>query len=260
MHLAGRTKRIGLGTAILCADLRHPLDVAEHLAVADVLSGNRLHPGFGSSCTPEEAALFGLAPAPDEHTRHARFATALRTIFAAWRGDDGRGILPRPAADLRDRCWVAVNSVGAARVAGELNLNVLFSHLRTSEQHRTFREAYAAAGGRGRIAANRPVYVGESDAAARETVEPALRLLWRRFQADGKIPADRPEPRSLEDLAAYPIHFVFGAPESVIRQLRDLRAACSFDLLNIEVRWPGLATRDARAGLKRFVSDVAGKF
>ena len=34
LHLAGRTRRIGLGTAIICLNLHHPLDVAEQVAAS----------------------------------------------------------------------------------------------------------------------------------------------------------------------------------------------------------------------------------
>src|SRR5437868_748689 len=60
LHLAGRTRRIRLGTAIICLNLHHPLAVAEQVAVADWLSGNRMAVGFGSGSTPEEFSLFGL--------------------------------------------------------------------------------------------------------------------------------------------------------------------------------------------------------
>src|SRR5438874_1484243 len=36
LHLAGQTRRIHLGTAIICVNLHHPLDVAEQVALADV--------------------------------------------------------------------------------------------------------------------------------------------------------------------------------------------------------------------------------
>src|SRR5258708_35670046 len=95
--------------------------------------------------------------------------------------------LPIPAGNLRGRCWVAVNSLGAARIAGKLNLNVLFSHLRTVEQYREYRKVYAAAGGTGLVAANRPVFVGRAGGGGFEVAEPALRVLWRGVQAGGEI-------------------------------------------------------------------------
>src|SRR5438034_4729232 len=122
LHLAGRTRRIGLGTAIICLNLHHPLDVAEQVAVADALCGGRMAVGFGSGSTPEESALFGLTETGEEE-RHRRFEAALRQILAVWKRE---GALPRAAGDLARRCWAATNSPGAARVAGRLNFNVLF--------------------------------------------------------------------------------------------------------------------------------------
>ena len=46
LHLAGRTRAIQLGTAVLCLNLKHAVDVAEQVAVADILdrrsAGGRL--------------------------------------------------------------------------------------------------------------------------------------------------------------------------------------------------------------------------
>jgi alkanesulfonate monooxygenase SsuD/methylene tetrahydromethanopterin reductase-like flavin-dependent oxidoreductase (luciferase family) len=38
LHLAGQTRQIQLGTAVICANLHHPLEVAEQVAVADLLT------------------------------------------------------------------------------------------------------------------------------------------------------------------------------------------------------------------------------
>lgn len=256
LHLAGRTRAIRLGTAVMCLNLRHPVDAAEQVAVADTLAGGRLAVGFGSGSTPEEFALFDREVTA-EAERHAAFRDALRAIRAAWDGTSDPRLLPLPAPDLAGRCWLAVNSAGSARIAGELGFNMLFSHLRTPEQYRQYRAAYREAGGRGLVAANRPVYVGADDAAAAEEAGPALRALWRRFQAEGKIPADRPEPADLAGLAAHPINFVVGGPGAVARQVRDLREQVPFDVLNVEVRWAGLSAEQVRASLERLMAEVA---
>src|SRR5207245_2280385 len=52
LHLANLTKRIHLGTAIICLNLHHPLTVAEQVATADALANGRLAPGLGSGSTP----------------------------------------------------------------------------------------------------------------------------------------------------------------------------------------------------------------
>ncbi|MDB5172389.1 MAG: flavin-dependent oxidoreductase, F420-dependent methylene-tetrahydromethanopterin reductase [Phycisphaerales bacterium] len=250
LHLAGRTRNIRLGTAIICLNLHHPLAVAEQCATADILMSGRGAFGFGSGSTPEEFGLFGL-PVSEETERHARMESALRLIRAAWLGEVTESVgqpftvaahypLPIPSPDLPSRCWLAVNSVGAARVAGTMNFNMLFSHLRTPAQYREYRAAYHQAGGAGRVAANRPVHVAKDDAAAFARVEPALRILWRRFRSEGKIPADTPEPRHAQDLCGHPLNFIVGSPESVARQFAELHRECPYEVINVEVRFEGL--------------------
>src|SRR5688572_4405806 len=45
LHMLTQTKQIELGSAVICLNLHHPLDVAEQIAVADVLSNGRLSIG-----------------------------------------------------------------------------------------------------------------------------------------------------------------------------------------------------------------------
>ena len=266
LHMAGRTRSIRLGTAVICLNLHHPLDAAEQAAVVDVLLKGRTAIGFGSGSTPDEAALFG-ADLTDDRTRQARFAEALRVIQAAWSGDWSRvaptshavpphRALPRPRADLASRCWVAVNSAGSARIAGALGFNMLFSHLRTPEQYREYRAAYREAGGSGLVAANRPVYTGPDDRTAFATVEPALRTLWRRFRAEGKIPADAREPEDPAELCGHPINFIVGGPETVAKRLLELHAEVPFDVANVEVRWAGLSHEETRESLRRLLEEA----
>jgi alkanesulfonate monooxygenase SsuD/methylene tetrahydromethanopterin reductase-like flavin-dependent oxidoreductase (luciferase family) len=266
VHLAGRTKQIRLGTAIICLNLHHPLSVAEQVATADWLMEGRSAFGFGSGSTPEEFALFGMQ-VTEEAERHARFESALRLIQAAWKGEidveTGRPFaipqhapLPIAAADLSQRSWLAVNSAGAARIAGAMNFNMLFSHLRTPEQYRQYSRAYREAGGRGKIAANRPVLVARDDATAFARVEPALRILWRRFQSEGKINGEMKEPSRIEDLCAHPINFIVGGPEKVSRELLALHAESPFDVANLEVRWEGLKEEEIGESLQLLASEV----
>jgi alkanesulfonate monooxygenase SsuD/methylene tetrahydromethanopterin reductase-like flavin-dependent oxidoreductase (luciferase family) len=281
VHLAGQTRRIHLGTAIICLNLHHPLDVAEQVAVADVLTKGRMAIGFGSGSTPEEFGLFGLAET-GEQERHARFAEALQIIRSAWSEDGLTAVatrvktgtggetgpwpryypipphrpLPIPAPDLAQRCWLAVNSIGSARIAGTLDFNMLFSHLRTPEQYRQYASTYREAGGTRLIAANRPVFVGPDDETAFARAEPALRILWRRFRQEGKIPADTPEPAEVEDLCAHPINFIVGGPATVARRLVELHEQVPFDVANVEVRWGGLMHEIVRDSLRRLMEDV----
>src|SRR5579864_6457081 len=266
LYLANRTKRIRLGTAIICLNLHHPLAVAEQVAVADILAGERLVPGFGSGSTPEEFALFGQ-PETGEAERHARFAEALQIIQSAWAGRVGAELqtffnvpphetLPVAAPDLRQRSWLAVNSIESACIAGALGFHMLHSHLRTAAQYRQYAAAYRAAGGAGLIAANRPVYVAETDDIARRDAEPAIRMLWRRFRSEGKIPADMPEPSNLAPLCAHPLNFLVGSAQTVADQLCELNRQSPFDVANLEVRWDGLTHDQVRQSLRRVAIEL----
>jgi alkanesulfonate monooxygenase SsuD/methylene tetrahydromethanopterin reductase-like flavin-dependent oxidoreductase (luciferase family) len=52
-YLAGATKTIGIGHGVIClpAQMNHPVKVAERCATLDILSGGRLHVGFGKGGT-----------------------------------------------------------------------------------------------------------------------------------------------------------------------------------------------------------------
>ena len=101
------------------------------------------------------------------------------------------------------------------------------------------------------------MFVGPDDRAAFEVVEPALRTLWRRFRAEGKIPAETVEPDDPADLCAHPINFLVGGPETVARSLLELHAETPFDVLNAEVRWAGLSHEQTLDSLRRLIEDVA---
>jgi alkanesulfonate monooxygenase SsuD/methylene tetrahydromethanopterin reductase-like flavin-dependent oxidoreductase (luciferase family) len=266
LHLAGRTSQIRLGPAVVCLNLHHAVNIAEQMAVADILCCGRLVAGFGSGSTPEEQRIF-IATQQSPEQRYERFAESLRVIRAVWAGrvraDELRYVatadhepLPVAVADLPTRSWVAVNSVAAAAVAGSIGFNVLLSHLRTCEEHREYLAAYRRHGGGGHVAANFPIYVGKDDNAAIKEVEPALRLLWRRFQAEGKIATETCEPGSVAGLCGHPINFLVGGPATVARSIRAAHARCPFDVANVEVRWEGLGHEEVCDSLRRLVEDV----
>ena len=216
LHLAGQTRDIRLGTAIICLNLHHPLDVAEQVAVADVLTGGRMAVGFGSGSTPEEFGLFGLAV--DGRPR-ARTTDSRRRCGSSARPGAGmvRNSTPSPSRPP-DLAGTAAGSRSTAparpRIAGASGFNMLFSHLRTPEQYRQYVAAYREAGGRGLVAANRPVFVGPDD---------RVRLRPRRAGAPDPLaavpprrarsPPIPPSPPTRPSSCAHPINFIVGGPE-----------------------------------------------
>lgn len=59
-HIAARTERIRIGTAIICPPLHNPLRLAEDIAALDIMSRGRLDLGIGVGWKAEEFATFGV--------------------------------------------------------------------------------------------------------------------------------------------------------------------------------------------------------
>lgn len=142
VHLAARTERIHLGSAVITTALHHPLRLAEDLLVADVLSGGRMSIGLGSGSTPAEFSAFGVGEADREpDRRHRRFAEGLEVLEQAWRGEavsvhgefvhvEAPPVLPRAIRPLGDLLWIAANSASQAAVAGERGYGIMLSRER----------------------------------------------------------------------------------------------------------------------------------
>lgn len=78
--LAGRTRRIRLGTHVYNLALRHPFVAARAVQTADVVSGGRLEVGVGAGWLRAEWDAAGL----DFSTRGARLDEALEVCVALW--------------------------------------------------------------------------------------------------------------------------------------------------------------------------------
>jgi len=61
-HVAARTERIRVGTAVLCAPFHNPLRLAEDIAAVDIVSNGRFDLGIGVGSQWEEFQAFGINP------------------------------------------------------------------------------------------------------------------------------------------------------------------------------------------------------
>jgi alkanesulfonate monooxygenase SsuD/methylene tetrahydromethanopterin reductase-like flavin-dependent oxidoreductase (luciferase family) len=61
-HMAALTKRIRLGTSIICAPFHHPLRLAEDCAAVDIVSNGRFDLGIGVGSQWEEFQTFKINP------------------------------------------------------------------------------------------------------------------------------------------------------------------------------------------------------
>jgi alkanesulfonate monooxygenase SsuD/methylene tetrahydromethanopterin reductase-like flavin-dependent oxidoreductase (luciferase family) len=263
--IAARTRRLRVGTSIICLPLHHPVNVAEDVAVADLLSGGRLDVGFGSGSSAADFAVFGS----DQAERHARFEEALQVLQKCWDGTpvDHQGrfyqvqaarCVPTPHQAPGDMVWLAASSEPTARLAGRLGFGLQLPRGRPAQAYVPIITAYReewqqaghSAGRRQRVSIARCLYVGIDDREALRTVEAAT----RRFAQHGPsaIPGT-PDIRELVDR----LQFCVGGPETVLAHVTELREVTGLTHLSMQPTWENLPAEATSASLRRYAELVA---
>jgi alkanesulfonate monooxygenase SsuD/methylene tetrahydromethanopterin reductase-like flavin-dependent oxidoreductase (luciferase family) len=277
VHLAARTPRIRLGSAVLPAPFYHPLRLAESVAMADVLTGGRLECGISSSGIPDEMRVFGV---PQEG-KHDRLRDTLLWLRRAWSGQevavsspgrtpdtDGASghsppvtIVPSLVQRVEDMVWVAASTEGAAQVAGELGHHLLLPSLRPVASSAKHVAVYRAAlAGGGLDAASRKIQntfhlvIDEDHGRAMRIAEPIMRAYYEGYVRGGAVGRLEDEsPAAIMDR----INFVAGGPEAVAEQLARARDALGLTHIAFQSRLNGLSHRQALLGLELVMTRVA---
>jgi probable F420-dependent oxidoreductase len=126
-HAAAVTSRIRLGTAVILAPLRIPLELAKSLATVDQLSDGRLIAGLALGAWGDLYPAFGLS---SQH-RVRRFEEAIRLIERLWTEDavafDGEfwqmteaRVEPKPVQQPRPPLWFGGNVAPAVERAARM--------------------------------------------------------------------------------------------------------------------------------------------
>jgi len=270
-HLAGRTSRIRLGTAVAVLPFHNPLRLAETAATVDVLSGGRLDFGIGRGYQWSEFAGFGV----DMSERGERFAEALDVIVRAWTAGSSVGLegrywrfgdveaQPKPVQQPHPPIWVATDSEDGLRRCAEHDYGVLLPQGRSlgvvADQVARYRRALEEAGNSydpAKVILARALYVDESDDRAWQVAgQPYLSFLEKAMSLarppDGSTAAVNPfDTEDVRDAV------VFGSPATCAAQLSRL-VDLGIDHVLFFIRFSDLAHERIVASLGRFASDVA---
>jgi alkanesulfonate monooxygenase SsuD/methylene tetrahydromethanopterin reductase-like flavin-dependent oxidoreductase (luciferase family) len=223
--VAGRTRRIRLGTAVVTLPLEDPVRVAEDAAVLDALSGGRVELGVGSGTDPAVFAAFGK----NVETRRADNTAAVAALGSAFAGEPvrGTGFRLRPEAPgLAGRVWQAAFSRDGARYVGGAGSRLLLNRAtfgspgRTDEVQRPWAQAYlesfgaAHPGAPARIGLSRGVYPAASRRAAKAAIEAPVRRMADRMIAAGRFPAGLSSEEYFDLM-----HISYGSPDEVTERL-----------------------------------------
>jgi len=132
-YIAGRTQRIGIGTAAVILPWNDPLRVAEKISLLDHLSGGRLRFGMGRGLSRREYANFRGIGMEESRARFdeasAMITQALETGFMEGDGpfypQPRTPIRPRPARSFKGRLYSVANSDDSVTAAARLQARMV---------------------------------------------------------------------------------------------------------------------------------------
>jgi len=280
-HLAGRTERIRVGSAVVVLPLHHPLIVAEEIATADLLSGGRLDVGLGRGYQTYEFERFGLALGDSRE----RFEEGVDILLKAFEGKpfgyEGKyyrfgetSVFPLPVQKPYPPIWVVGQSQESIIATAKRGFNLVSGGFGVPlERLRQFRKAFddtvtdPKVRAKIRVSTQRPVYVTYDESELPEAVEHArwnMRVtlslrqgLERVERGHAKaVPFDN-EPDTQELLDRY---FVMGRPKTCIDRLKALQDAMGIDHFNANFWFGDLPQEKVLSSMKLFADEVMPAF
>jgi alkanesulfonate monooxygenase SsuD/methylene tetrahydromethanopterin reductase-like flavin-dependent oxidoreductase (luciferase family) len=243
---ARETRRLRLGPCVLLVPLHGPLDLAEQIATADLLTDGRLVAGLGSGGNPEEFAAYGV---PLEE-RRLRFAEGLEVITSALGGGAFSyagthyqvpeiTLVPTPLQPVNQLIWVAAGSLDSARLAGHSGGNLLLARGTSLADLRAQIAAYQDARAergldpeRARIQVTRGVYVASTDDQAWCEAEQGIVEYLRASRRDATN-------GTVQELAQRG-DFIIGSPRTCAAAIRALTRAIPITDLACDITLYGM--------------------
>src|SRR5262252_8274001 len=286
-YVAARTTTLRLGMGVSLLPLHHPVDLAEQLALLDVVSGGRLDVGIGRGGTLQDYETFQS----DRDDSRARVEEGVALMRESWSGApfDFKGrfhaaerLHVRPATAQRPHppLYIAANSEDSVLSAARLGLPALSSFFvpvpELQRRGKLYRETALAAGrseaeisslerrGWGmRVAHVAP----DHDEALRATEAPFMgyqrRMSALRSDATGgSVPSSF--DRSLLRLRAFQDYLadgwaIVGTPDEMRAALERYLDATGYERVLLVMALPGLATELALRSMRLFAEEVAPK-
>ncbi len=241
MHVASRTKRLRIGTAVTLAGFYHPLRLAEELALLDNLSGGRLDWGAGRGYDPTEFRAFGVR-VEDSAARMRECVDIVLQAFGDgrfshrgknWQFEDIE-VLPKPRQKPHPPVWLAASSPESVQRAAEAGFSILMdphsSHAEIGAKKELYWKALAAHGhspeGR-EFPTARMIAIAKTDAEAEAVARAGAEWTLASYKSSPANPADKNEAveRYVNEVA------IHGSPARVVEQIQALRERIGLDYL-----------------------------
>jgi alkanesulfonate monooxygenase SsuD/methylene tetrahydromethanopterin reductase-like flavin-dependent oxidoreductase (luciferase family) len=283
--LAARTRTLRLGMGVSLLPLHHPVDLAEQLAVLDVISGGRLDVGIGRGGTLQDYQTFRA----DRGEARLRIEEGIALMQQCWTGApfDFNGqfhsaerlhVRPRPVQRPHPPLFVAANSEDSVLSAARLGLPTLssfFVPVPELQRRRDLYRATARAAGRPeseidelerRSGGMRVVHVAPTTEQARRAVDAPFMSYQRkmsRLRSDatgGNVPNSF--DRSLLRLRSFEEYLadgwaLIGTPGEVREGLQQFLDATGYQRVLLLMALPGIETTLALRSMRLFAEEVA---
>jgi alkanesulfonate monooxygenase SsuD/methylene tetrahydromethanopterin reductase-like flavin-dependent oxidoreductase (luciferase family) len=263
--IAARTQRMKIGTAVQVLPLCHPLRLAEEVATIDQLSRGRLIFGVGRSGFAHTYKTYGV----DYAESRERFTETLEIVKRAFSEErfshkgkyfayENVRLAPKPLQTPWPEIRVAAASPDTYLEVAALG-HPIFVAARTGNLSelaplvKTYRDAWKAAGhpGKGEVYLRVPVYVAETEEAAREepreSIMHLLRYIGDRLAASASASGARaienraergPKMQSIDYEEVLRERMIVGTPGRVVDRLQELRQVLGLDGILAELN-PG---------------------
>jgi alkanesulfonate monooxygenase SsuD/methylene tetrahydromethanopterin reductase-like flavin-dependent oxidoreductase (luciferase family) len=264
-YIAARTTRMKIGTAVQVLPLCHPLRLAEEVATVDQLSNGRLIFGVGRSGFAHTYKTYAV----DYGESRERFAETLEIVKRAFTEErfshkgkyyayDNVRLAPKPVQTPWPEIRIAAASPDTYLEVGAMG-HPIFVAARVGDLSdlapnvKAYREAWKKAGheGKGQIFLRVPVYVAESEEAAREEPRESIMHLLRYIgdrlaQSAGAQGTRAIENRAERGARMLSIDYdevlrermIVGTPARVIDRLTELQETLGLDGILAELN-PG---------------------
>lgn len=276
-HLAAKTRRIRLGTAIIPLPLHDPLYVAEQAATVDVLSGGRLELGLGKGYQKYQFDRLAMEKNTDPQVFQDKVDLTVKalcgqpfTFDSASRTVPETLLYPQPIQQPPP-IWVVVNSTSADAVAAAVTrgYNLFTGVLEPISSLTNVRDQVKALGVSQpvRIGTQRPVFVTESEAEAEDIVEEArwngrvsvgMRYEFGQIREGVAVVTPLPEEPTTE--AILEDHVIAGTPERCIHQLRRIQDGLGADTFNCSFWFGDMAQDKVLSSMALFADKVMPAF
>jgi alkanesulfonate monooxygenase SsuD/methylene tetrahydromethanopterin reductase-like flavin-dependent oxidoreductase (luciferase family) len=264
-HIAARTQRLRIGTAVSLAPFYHPLRLAEEVALLDVLSDGRVNWGAGRGFDPTEHRCFGVG----RDDSYPRFRENVDIVLQAWTNErlTYRGqfhsfedveVLPKPVQQPHPPVWLASSSPEAVAWSAQNGFTILMdphaSHADIATKRRTYQLELEKAGYRmaGReIPMARNIALGKTQAEAEEIARGGARFMFGSYLPVGVgAVAQQAKGDPVENYVNDVV--ICGTAEKVIDDLQELAETLPLDYL--------LCTPLSHSSFEIFTAQVLPRF